>query len=300
MRRNDIPFIPPRRLVFSGGGTRVISYLGVLQVLQEKRLLEYIRELCGVSAGSLISLMLALGYTIQIIERFCYEYDFSNVRSLEPDNMFELFENFGLDDGANLVKLIEKILFHKGFTATTTFEDLHMSGRVKGIRLWAADVENLKPVEFSYRKTPKVSVIQALRASMSFPLYFMPIRHPDTGHILCDGGVFDNYPISYLSDIEIEDTLGICFEYGKLPVDVHDLSSYISLLTSGYYMPSYQKLIERHKCRTIIIPCAEFSALDFEMSLENRRMLVHKGRQATEDFFRRQSFSNIIRRHSVC
>ena len=300
MRRKDVPFIPPRRLVFSGGGIRVISYLGVLQVLQERKLLDYIREFCGVSAGSLISLMLALGYTMQVIERFCYEYDFTNIRSLEPDNALELFVNFGLDDGVNLEKLIEKILFHKGFMATATFEDLYRSGRVRNIRLWAADIQNLKAVEFSYRKTPTISVIQALRASMSFPLYFIPVRHPETGFILCDGGVFDNYPISYLSDSESEESLGICFEFGKLPLEVHDLSSYISMLTSGYYMPSYQKLIERHKDRTIVIPCAEASALDFEMSLEDRRVLVLKGRQATEEFFNRKSFSPVIRRHSVC
>lgn len=299
MRRNQIPYIPPRRLLFSGGGIRVISYLGVLQILQEKQMLNNIREFCGVSAGALVSLMLALGYSMQVIERFCYEYDFSNVRSLEPDNAFELFDKFGLDSGENIEKLIKKILFHKGFIESTTFEDLHMSGKVKSLRIWAADIQNLKPVEFSYTRTPKMSIVQAMRASMAIPLYFTPVRHPDTETLLCDGGVFDNYPISYLTDNEAEESLGVCFEFGHVPVDIHDLSSFIAMITSGYYMPSYRKLLQKHKDRTIVIPCAEYSCLDFDISLENRRLLVSKGRQAAEDFFSRSTDLYILRRHSV-
>ena len=45
--------IPPRRLLFSGGGIRVISCLGALQVLQEKNIVKCVREYCGVSAGAL-------------------------------------------------------------------------------------------------------------------------------------------------------------------------------------------------------------------------------------------------------
>jgi NTE family protein len=299
MRKNQIPYIPPRRLLFSGGGIRVISYLGVLQILQERKLLGHIREFCGVSAGALVSLMLALGYSMQIIERFCYEYDFSNVRSLEPDNAFELLDKFGLDSGENLEKLIEKILYHRGFLPNTNFEDLHISGRVKSLRMWAADIQNLKPIEFSYLATPKITIIDAMRASMAIPLYFTPVRHPQTQTLLCDGGVFDNYPISYLTDGEAEESLGVCFEFGKLPVDIQDVSAFLSMITSGYYMPSYRKLIEKHRLRTIVIPCAEYSCLDFEISKENRHLLVTKGRQAAEDFFSRSFEVYSTRRHSV-
>lgn len=299
MRRFDIPFIPPKRLIFSGGGIRVISYLGVLKVLQERNLLNSIREFCGVSAGTLVSLMLALGYSLQVIERFCFEYDFSNVHSIDPENILEIFENYGIDDGTNLQKLIYKILYHKGFGPTATFEDLENSGRVKGVRFWAADIQNLKPIEFSYKSTPKIQIVTAMCASMSIPLYFIPVRHPDTQTLLCDGGVFDNYPISYLTEEEAEETLGICFEYEKIPVEINDISSFIKMLSSGYYIPSYRKLIEKYIEKTIIIPCAEQSSVDFAITLDDRLTLVSKGKKAAEDFFSKGANISHIRRHSV-
>jgi predicted acylesterase/phospholipase RssA len=276
--------VPPRRLLFSGGGIRVISYLGVLQVLHEESYLQHVKEFCGVSAGGLVALMLALGYKMSIIERFCFEYDWGNVRSVDPDGAFEFLETYGVDDGTNLEKLIHKILYHKGFGPNTTFGDLQSSGRVKSIRLWASDIQNMRPVEFSAVATPDFSVTLALRASMCIPLYFIPIKHPQTNVMLVDGGVFDNYPISYLTDEEAKETLGIVFEFQKTPQEVNDFSGFISLLTAGYYKPSYQSLVKTHRERTIVIPCAEFSSLNFEASVEERQMLAAIGRKAATEF----------------
>lgn len=294
-----IPFIPPKRLVFSGGGTRVIAYLGAIQVLEENGLLKHVKEFCGVSAGGLTALMLALGYSIKVLERFSFEYDFSELRSLEPDAIFEITESFGLDTGENVQKLIHKILKHKGFPSDVTFQQLSDSGRVKGVKFWAADIQLLQPVEFSANTTPTIPVAFALQASMSIPLYFKPLIHPITKTYLVDGGVFDNYPLSFLTDSEIEETIGFAFEIGTLPLNVTDIQSYMSLINCGYYRPSYQKFINVYKHRTIIIPCGEYSSFDFEITVESRQKLASLGRQAAEDFFNRPKKALIKRRNSV-
>jgi NTE family protein len=291
--------IPPRRLVFSGGGIRVVSYLGILQVLEEKKQLGHLRELCGVSAGALVSLLLALQYRLSVIERFCMEYDFGQVRSEDPEHALEFFEQYGIDDGSALEKLIHKILYHKGFGPDTTFQQLAASGRVKTMRVWASDIQNLEPIEFSAIKTPHISVAFALKASMAIPLYFIPPRHPTTGNLIVDGGVFDNYPMSLLTEQEAEESLGITFSHPTKPVLIPDFATFVSLLTVGYYIPSYRRLIERHRSRTIEIPCADFSATHFEASKEERQELVAKGRQAAERFFSTKERPNLIRRHSV-
>ena len=87
------PFLPPRRLIFSGGGIRVVSYLGALQVIQEKNLLHQVREFCGISAGALVSLMLALGYRFEVLEKFCLQYNFSELSSFEPEHAFLFLEH---------------------------------------------------------------------------------------------------------------------------------------------------------------------------------------------------------------
>lgn len=294
---SPLRIIPPRRLVLSGGGIRTMTYMGVLQVLEERRLLQGIREFCGVSAGALIALLLALGYSLSSLEKFFLEYDFSQIRSLDPETSMNFFETYGLDTGEKVVQLLEKFLAHKGFQPSVTFQDLAASGRCKRFRLWASDLQMLKPVEFSAEATPDISVTLALRASISIPLYFTPVRHPTTGHLLVDGGSFDNYPIAFLSPAEQEESLGITFEFGSLPKPIDDFPGFLSMLTTGYYIPSYQQLLAQHHCRTIRIPCYEVSSHHFEASQEEKRALMDMGRTAAELFFQTTRYSG--RRHSV-
>jgi len=272
--------IPPRRLLFSGGGMRVIAYLGVLKVLEQHSLLKYVREFCGVSAGAFVSLMLALNYSLKTIQRFCFEYDFSTVRTLEPETVLEFTETFGLDSGERLQILIEKVLYHKKLPAKTTFKSL------PNLRVWASDLQNSALIEFSSTKTPDIEIAFAIRASMAFPVYFVPLKHPVTGHLLADGGIYDNFPMLSLTQKEQEETIGVVFEWSKLPIDIPDFSRYLSLLFTGYYMPSYQALIRQHRNKTIVIPCGEFPSLHFEATLEEKEALVEHGRKATLKFLK--------------
>jgi predicted acylesterase/phospholipase RssA len=272
---------------------RVIAYLGVLQVLEEQSLLKHVREFCGVSAGALVALMLALGYSLKVLERFCFEFDFTTLKSIDPDTIFECIDYFGLDNGDSLVKLIQKILHHKGFPPSTTFKDL----REKDLRVWASDLQTAKLVEYSYEKTPDTTIIFAIRASMAFPLYYTPMKDPQTGHMLVDGGLCDNYPIMALNPEEREESVGLAFAWSKIPMDIPDITKYVGLMVSGFYLNLYQLLLEQHRNKTILIPCGEFPALHFEATLEERQGLVECGRLAAIKFL--NTTTKPLRRSSV-
>lgn len=276
--------VPPRRLVFSGGGIRVISYIGMLEVLEEQGLLKHVREFCGVSAGAFSAMMLALGYSIPAMKQFSLEFDFSSLRSVEPELALQFMESYGIDDGQQLRRVLETMLKHKGFGPETTFQQLAESRRCKELRVWAADLEMMEPAEFSAKATPNVSIVTAVHASMAYPVYFIPVEHPETGHILTDGGVFDNYPISFLTEEEAQQSLGVTFELKERARNIQEFGDFMARIFAGYYMPSYQRLVEQYKDRTIVIPCAEFPALHFEASMEEKHHLIEMGRQATEAF----------------
>lgn len=291
--------IPPRRLVFSGGGIRVIAYIGALKYLEEKSLLSSIREYNGVSAGALVALMLSLGYNLRVIQRFCYEYDFTSLRALEPESVLQFTETFGIDDGTSLENLIHKFLKHKGFLPTTTFQELHDSGRCKDLRIWASNLQMGKQEEFSVKTTPNIQIVFAVRASMAFPLYYIPVKHPDTHSLLSDGGIYDNYPILGLSPEEREEALGLTFEWSEYPIQIQSLPEFMTAIFSGYYMPAYQSLIQAYKHRTIIIPCSEFPALHFDATKEEKDALVACGRKATEAFLKGSFLKKTTRRYSI-
>lgn len=280
-----IPCVPPRRLVLAGGGLRVIAYLGVLQTLEEYGLRKYFREYCGTSAGAFVALLLALDYKLSVIQRLCFEFDFSTLGCLEPDHVLEFTETYGLDPGSKIQHLLQRILHHKGFPPNTTFQDLEASGKAKGLRVWASNLNYAKQDEFSAAKTPTVEIVEAIRASMAFPVMYTPVRHPITGDLLSDGGVYDNYPILALSPEERTETLGVTFEYSKYPVEIQDLGSFFGAIFSGYYMPAYQELLRAYKAQTIILKCQEFPALNFSATTEDKESLVAIGRQAATDFF---------------
>lgn len=280
-----LPTIPPRRLVLAGGGIRVVSYVGVLEALEERNLLKYIREFCGVSAGALSALMLALGYSVDFIRRFVLKYDFTNVRSIDPDHVLEFLDEYGIDTGENLQRLVRVLLKHKGLSPAATFQDLADSGRCKSLRVWAADIQFQVPVEFSVTTTPTVSIVTAVHASMAVPLYFKPVIHPLTETMLVDGGIFENYPMDYLTEEEAKDSLGVTFQFSHKPLEVTDFSRFMTLITTGHGATYHLKVIRRHSDRTIIIPCAEFPMLHFEASAEDRQRLIDIGRQAADKFF---------------
>ncbi len=58
-------FIPPRRIVLSGGGMRAVAHIGALQVLEARGHLAHVKEYVGVSAGAFLAFCLAIGYTLK-------------------------------------------------------------------------------------------------------------------------------------------------------------------------------------------------------------------------------------------
>lgn len=57
----------PEVLILQGGGAKGMSYVGVLQAMQDKGMLDKIKMVAGTSAGALIATPVALGYTAEEI-----------------------------------------------------------------------------------------------------------------------------------------------------------------------------------------------------------------------------------------
>ena len=91
-------------ICFSGGGTKALVFIGAVKALIDKNVikLKNIKKFVGTSAGSIISFLLAIGYTPFELEEFVLNFNFSK---LEPKNINcdDLFTNYGLDNGNNLV-----------------------------------------------------------------------------------------------------------------------------------------------------------------------------------------------------
>ena len=299
--------LPPKRIVLTGGGLRCLGQLGVLEVLQKKGLLKDVKEYVGVSAGACIGFCMQLGYSLPELQKACSEFDFTVLQNAHPELVFDFFSKYGIDSGEQLEKLLGSLLRIKGYPIDMTFGQwAQQNPKAPRLRCYACDIQTCEMKEFSVEKTPNLPFVFALRASMCLPFYFTPVKDPETGHILVDGGLIHNFPMNYLTSEEQETALGISFQYGEKQQD--EISDFLGFLTQIYncaFNPRTYQTQKRHPLRCIVIPTGQMSAYNFDVSKEKREGLFELGRQTAKDYCDGYlqllfQYKKPIRRYSVC
>ncbi len=276
------PFIPPRWLLFAGGGMRGVAYVGALERLQAAGGLRCIRGVAGVSIGALIALLYALDYTIPQMRDIALGLDFSQLQHVDEETVLSITENYGIDDGAAVRSWLEGILAARALKAGATFTDLKARWFID-LRIYACRLRDAATVEFSARHTPTTPIVDALMASIAVPLYFAPVRIG--GELYVDGGTTDNYPMAHLSAAERRSVLGFVF---KKDLDLHYKGIGESFLRYGAHMirvmghDRYRGQIQHYRDATVLIDCGATELLDFQMGTEAKEALLGAGRRAVE------------------
>jgi NTE family protein len=189
-----------RNLVFEGGGVKGIAYLGALEVLDDKEILPAIGRIGGTSAGAINAILLGLGFSRKETKDILWSLDFNEfmddswgvVRDTE-----RLIERFGWYKGDYFRNWIGKLIREKTGNSESTFADIESLKEKRGFKSLYFMGTNLSTAFseiFSAEHTPRMCVADAVRISMSIPLFFAAKRSA-RGDVYVDGGVLDNYPI---------------------------------------------------------------------------------------------------------
>lgn len=211
-----------RNIVFEGGGVKGIAYVGALQELEKRDVLSGVERVGGTSAGAITALLVGLNYSPKEIEKIMMDLEFvefleschlpiNNITSLSDWRKFigenktwwiwtlllfaKLYFTYGLCEGKNISKWISERIKEKVEVRDPTFRELYKLDNAENFRKMYFIGSNLsKGVSevYSLEDTPGLSVIDAVRISMSFPLVFTPLKREGTS---IDGGVIRNYPI---------------------------------------------------------------------------------------------------------
>ena len=193
---------PKTCLVLGGGGARGAAHIGVLKILER----EHVPVDCitGTSMGAIVGGLYAAGYSADEIEVVLKGIDWKDMfnddppreelpmRRKEDELRFLGGIELGLRDGKiafprgviqgqKLQLLLRRLLLST--LQTKKFDDLPIP-----FRSIATDIGSGDKVVFADGDLP-----MAIRASMSVPAAFAPIRYRD--HLLVDGGITDNVPI---------------------------------------------------------------------------------------------------------
>jgi NTE family protein len=185
-----------KNLVFEGGGVKGIAYIGAMQVLKEKGVLDNIRRVGGTSAGAINATMFALGFSIAEQRRILKKMDFNNFMDdswgLLRDTE-RLIEKFGWYKGDFFHDWISGLINKKLRNPNATFRDLKAAGG-PDLYVYGTNLSTRFGEVFSVEHTPTTRIADAVRISMSIPLFFAAFRNIRKD-VYVDGGLLNNFPV---------------------------------------------------------------------------------------------------------
>lgn len=193
-------------IVLSGGGMAGIAYLGCLKHINEhKELKSALKNLLGISSGSLFALILALDLTYEEAKSWIWEMSGLRINQFNVHSIKRAINQYGLDDGEGIRTIIRRLFALRDLSDDVTFKELaKISG--KNLIIAAANVSTAEIEYFSIDKYPDMHVMKAIQASTAVPIIFVPVMHKDQYFV--DAFVYDNFPFQYFSGEE-QHTIGL-------------------------------------------------------------------------------------------
>lgn len=273
MQNNPIQLIdsvnkrPTVGIVLSGGGAKGLAHIGVLKALEENNIqIDYI---AGTSMGAIIGGLYASGYSVDSIERIFYSEELNRWLSSEIDNQYKyyfqipkieptLFRlNFEIDKKLKPelpMSLIDPVQMDYAFMQFFTEANELCKGDYSHLMIpFLCIASNVSEKKQSVQRSGNLG--RSIRASMTFPLFFSPITID--GDIMCDGGVYNNFPSKEMQEYYHPDVMiGVKVVDNFSTPNEEDLVLYVeNMMTSisNYELPETNSLMLEPNMKSVDI-----------------------------------------------
>ncbi|PIR31585.1 MAG: patatin [Alphaproteobacteria bacterium CG11_big_fil_rev_8_21_14_0_20_44_7] len=307
-----------KNLVFEGGGVKGIAYLGALDEFSKRGIIQNIERVGGTSAGAITALLLGLKYSPEEIHEIAFNMNFNDFADdgFFLSDMSSLIRHFGWHRGKFFHNWARDVIKQKLGNPNATFADAQAAGCL-GMYYLGTNISTGYAEIYSAEHTPNLPIADAVRISMSIPLYFAAMKNA-RGDILVDGGAILNYPVKlfdhkkYTHDEEAKreteyykntdyvfnrETLGFRLDSkaeigvfrGQGEPVVHKVGGFKSYMTRLVEtLISAQDSVHLHSDdwqRTVYIDCADVGATDFEMDNAKKNLLIENGKKFAQEYF---------------
>lgn len=276
---------PYKNLVFEGGGVKGLAYLGALEVLDSKGITPQIQRVAGASAGAITACLVSLGYTSAEIREIMLNLDFTKFEDGGLEGPVRIVEQYGWFKGDFFLNFIEDKIAAKTGNSRATFADLK-APQYKQLYVVGTDLTTQLSVVFSADQSADMPVADAVRISMSIPLFFAARKLND--NIYCDGGVLNNYPLTLFDvpdDTTNWETLGFHLDnLGQPPIHkINDLPGFIGNVYEAIINIQVDLLMSEPDDvkRSVFIDNLGIKTTDFHLTQAQKLALVESGRSAT-------------------
>ena len=210
-------------VVLSGGGAKGTAHIGALKVIEEAGI--PIDMVVGTSMGALMGGLYCIGYTPEMLDSLVRVQDWNmllsdridpmsqNIVQRDMQNTYILsfalnnigklsFAKPGFIKGKNLSNLFSKLTL--GYHDSIDFNNLPIP-----FACVATDIADFKEIDFH-----SGNLATAMRASMSIPAVFTPVRTGDM--ILADGGLKNNFPADIAKEMGADIIIGVSVQNEKI------------------------------------------------------------------------------------
>jgi NTE family protein len=277
-------------LCFSGGGVSAISIIGALKYLIINKYLDLslINKFVGTSSGAIISFLLSLNYSIFEIYDFILNFNF---QTLEPDyNIENLLESYGIDNGDKFNYVFSNFIKNKYNIDDLSFKDLFELSN-KSLLIICTNYTKSEEEVFSYDLTPNMSVLLALRMSISIPIFFTPVLYNTYYYV--DGGLVNNFPIKYC---DLDTTLGFYLESIKKDNKIKNITSIfidsVKILFYNIAKNTYYKYA--NKPNIIKLTSILDNVLDFQINYDQKLLLLNNGMNSAQIYIENLNTNEIL------
>ena len=319
---------PPsiKNLVFEGAGIRGIAYVGVLSAMEDQGALASVERVGGTSVGAISSLLFALGYTPKEMEAIISQtkfQKFNDGRFFFIGGIARTKKRFGWYRGQKFSRWLGDLVEAKTGSAETTFAEMSGQG-FRDLYVTATCLNKQEMVVLSRQTYPDMKIRDAVRISMSIPLYFQAVFVDGAGQtfsrqnrnndldVMVDGGIIGNFPIQLFDSVAVDaqnqpiripnaETVGIRIDSDSqiredtlnrhlAPLEIANFRDYLSafyvLVIESLNRPD---LTDADWSRTISVSSAGITPKVKRLSAQQKASLVNSGRESTKAYFRQRS-----------
>jgi predicted acylesterase/phospholipase RssA len=252
-------------LCFSGGGVNSFCFLGVLNYAISHDIINIknINKFIGTSGGAIVAYLLSLNYTINEIIQFVSTNDLKFIKNMDMKN---LFSDYGIDKGDKFMYVLTYFLKRKYNRDDITFIELYNLTN-NNLIITGTKIVNSKTKEVLFNKdnNPEMSILLALRITISVPLIFTPIYNNNNYYV--DGGITNGFPYNHC---DLDKTLGLYI----------NTINYINPLHLIFYIILKPTKIHDYK---YVVMIDIINKSDFDLSKNNIKYLISLGEKTGKD-----------------
>jgi NTE family protein len=279
---------PKVGVALGGGAAKGLAHIGVLKVLEEAGV--PIDCITGVSMGSVVGGLYAVGYTASELETIALEADWAELFSDREGRRVLHMEQkpwdsrhlatlpmrgvmprapSGLIEGGNVVRLFSQLSLPRQRTGDFRQFPIRFA-------CVATDIMTGQAVILD-----RGFLAEAIRASMAIPTVFSPIEID--GRLLVDGGLVRLLPAEDVKNLGADIVIGV--DVGKREYTADELTSFIAISNQTLNLMLDPALEEQHRlCDILVQPDMEgVSLADFR----NARRIIQRGEEAARAVFPR-------------